>query len=188
MVRYRRARIPGAIYFFTVTLRDRRSDLLTRRAELLRQVFRGVRRERPFTIEAIVVLPDHLHTMWTLPPGDADYASRWRAIKARFSWSLARDGVPLIRNRRGEYDLWQRRFWEHLIRDEDDFARHADYIHCNPVKHGLVAGRSTSTPASSRQIGAVATRTECSGTEGPGLRYAPSGLRPASGLRATRRG
>jgi putative transposase len=90
-------------------------------------------------IDAVVVLPDHLHTVWTLPAGDADYSGLWRAIKARFSRSLARSGVPLARDRRGEYDLWQRRFWEHLIRDDDDLARHVEYIHYNPVKHGLVA-------------------------------------------------
>jgi putative transposase len=139
MVSYRRVRIPGATYFFTVTLRDRRADWLTARADLLRSVVRCVRHQRPFTIDAMVILPDHLHTVWTLPADDADYSGRWRAIKARFSRALASDGVPLVRNRRGEYDLWQRRFWEHLIRDDEDFARHVDYIHHNPVKHGWVA-------------------------------------------------
>jgi putative transposase len=139
MVHYRRARIPGATYFFTAILRDRRSDLLLVRADLLRQVFRDVRRKLPFAIDAVVILPDHIHAIWTLPPGDADYSGRWRAIKARFTRALAKDGIPLVRNTRGEYDLWQRRFWEHLIRDDDDFARHADYIHHNPVKHRLVA-------------------------------------------------
>ena len=139
MVNYRRARVPGATYFFTVTLRDRRKDWLTAHAELLRSSFRRVRRQRPFAIDAVVVLPDHLHTIWTLPPGDADYSGRWRAIKAVFSRNLSDLGVPLVRNRRGEYDLWQSRFWEHLIRDEEDFARHVTYIHYNPVKHGLVA-------------------------------------------------
>ena len=138
MVNYRRARVPGATYFFTVTLRDRGSDHLAAQAGLLRAIFWTVRRQRPFAVDAAIVLPDHIHTIWTLPPGDADYSGRWRAIKARFSRTLARDGIPLARNRRGEYDLWQRRFWEHLIRDEEDFVRHVDYIHCNPVKHGLV--------------------------------------------------
>jgi REP-associated tyrosine transposase len=86
----------------------------------------------------MAVLPDHVHSLWTLPPGDADYSARWRAIKARFSRRLAGDRVALARNRRGEYDLWQRRFWEHVIRDDEDFARHVDYIHYNPVKHALV--------------------------------------------------
>ncbi len=139
MVNYRRARVPGSAYFFTVTLRDRRKSYLIAHVDLLRSVVRSVRHERPFAIEAIVVLPDHLHAICTFPAGDADYSGRWRAIKARFSRSLAGGGVPIVRNRRGEYDLWQRRFWEHLIRDDGDFARHVDYIHYNPVKHGLVA-------------------------------------------------
>lgn len=139
MVNYRRVRVPGAAYFFTVTLRDRRKSTLIDHADLLRSMVRGVWHDRRFGIEAAVVLPDHLHAICTLPPGDADYSGRWRAIKARFSRALAGRGVPIVRNRRGEYDLWQRRFWEHLIRDDGDFARHVDYIHYNPVKHGLVA-------------------------------------------------
>lgn len=138
MVNYRRLRVPGATYFFTVTLRDRRSDLLVAHADRLRDAFRHVRKERPFAVEAIVVLPDHLHAVWRLPPDDADYSGRWRWIKARFTRELVRGGIPLRRDRRGEYHLWQRRFWEHLIRDDGDFARHANYIHYNPVKHGLV--------------------------------------------------
>ena len=138
MVNYRRIRVPGGTYCFTVTLRDRRSDLLIESADLLQEVFRSVRQQHPFVIDAMVVLPDHLHTLWTMPEGDSDYSGRWRAIKARFSRALANNGVSLVRNSRGEYDVWQRRFWEHLIRDDDDFARRADYIHHNPVKHGLV--------------------------------------------------
>ena len=138
MVRYRRARVPGATYFFTVTLRDRRADVLTMHVDVLRQVIHDVRQRQPFVIDAAVILPDHLHTLWTLPDGDADFSGRWRAIKAGFSRELTRGGVPLIRDRRGEYDLWQRRFWEHLIRDDADFAAHVTYIHHNPVKHGLV--------------------------------------------------
>ena len=114
MVNYRRARVPGAAYFFTVTLRDRRKHYLIAYADLLRSVIRSVRHERPFTIEAVVILPDHIHAICTLPAGDADYSGRWRAIKARFSRALAGSGVPIVRNRRGEYDLWQRRFWEAL--------------------------------------------------------------------------
>ena len=90
------------------------------------------------SIEAIVVLPDHLHTIWTLPADDADYAERWRMIKSRFTKSLVKEGVKIGRNEKGEYDLWQRRYWEHTIRDDLDLQRHVDYIHCNPVKHGLV--------------------------------------------------
>lgn len=139
MVNYRRALVPGATYFFTVTLRDRRKEWLTAYVDQLRVVVRDVRRQRPFAINSIVILPDHLHAVWTLPAGDADFPGRWRAIKAGFTRALTRDGVPLVRDRRGEYDLWQRRDWEHLIRNDDDLARHVDYIHYNPVKHGLVA-------------------------------------------------
>jgi putative transposase len=92
MVNYRRARISGATYFFTVTLRDRRSGLLTARVDLLRAVFGSVRHQRPFASEAMVVLPDHLHTVWSLPPADADCSGRWRTIKARFTRALVRQG------------------------------------------------------------------------------------------------
>jgi putative transposase len=94
--------------------------------------------ERPFIIDAIVILPDHLHTLWTLPEGDADYSGRWRAIKSRFTHSLLASSVSLTRDNRGEYLLWQRRFWEHTIRDELDFTHHVDYCHWNPIKHGCV--------------------------------------------------
>lgn len=138
MVGYRRNRIPGGTYFFTVTLADRRSQTLVEHIGLLRESFRRVRRERPFRIDAVVVLPDHLHTIWTLPEDDGDYPGRWRAIKIRFTHAARERDVPLTSNAKGEYDLWQRRYWEHTIRDEDDLQRHVDYIHYNPVKHGLV--------------------------------------------------
>ena len=137
MVNYRRAPIPGATYFSTVTLRNRRSDFLVTYVDALRSAFGEARRRSPFTIDAIVVLPDHLHTIWTLRPDDHDFSGKWRFLKSRFTRSLIRKGASLKRDSRGEYDLWQRRFWEHLIRDENDFARHVDYIHYNPVKHGL---------------------------------------------------
>ena len=96
-------------------------------------------RESPFAIDAIVVLPDHLHAIWTLPEREPGYALRWRLIKATFSRALRRgEKVSLSRSRKRERGVWQRRYWEHMIRDEDDFARHADYIHFNPVKHGHV--------------------------------------------------
>ena len=138
MVLYRRNRVPGGTYFFTVTLRDRSSDLLVRYIDSLRHAFRTTRRERPFLLDAIVILPDHLHTLWTLPAGDADYAGRWRALKSRFTHSLQTQGVPLQADARGEYRLWQRRYGEHTIRDDEDRQRHVDYIHYNPVKHGLI--------------------------------------------------
>jgi putative transposase len=137
MVLYRRNRVAGGTYFFTVTLRDRSSDVLVRHVGLLRNTFRTVRAERPFTIDAIVILPDHLHAVLTLPDGDADYSGRWRAIKSNFTHELRLAGMLLTPDKRGEYRLWQRRFWEHTIRDDTDFQRHVDYIHWNPVKHGL---------------------------------------------------
>ena len=138
MVHYRRNRLPGGTFFFTVVLRDRAATLLVDHVEPLRAAFRHARRQRPFAIDAMVVLPDHLHAIWTLPPGDADYAGRWRAIKSRFTRTLAGLGIALPKNARGEYALWQPRFWEHTIRNETDLARHVDYIHYNPVKHGHV--------------------------------------------------
>jgi len=138
MVNYRRNRVAGGTYFFTVTLCDRRATFLTAHIDALRQVFRDTRQAKPFQIEAIVVLPDHLHTVWRLPADDSDYAGRWRMIKSRFTRMLAQRGVAITRNAKGEYDLWQRRYWEHTIRDDLDLQRHVDYIHYNPVKHGLV--------------------------------------------------
>ena len=137
MVLYRRNRVEGGCYFFTVTLRDRSSEVLVRHVDLLRGAFRAVRAERRFTIDAIVILPDHLHTIWTLPDGDADYSGRWRAIKSYFTRQLRASGIDLKRDHRGEYRLWQRRFWEHTIRDDRDYEHHVNYIHWNPVKHGL---------------------------------------------------
>lgn len=138
MVLYRRNRVPGASYFFTLTLRDRRSDALVRHIDLLKNALRQVRRERPFTIDAIVVLPEHLHCIWTLPADDAGYPARWQAIKARFSRAVRHAGEPVARDARGNCALWQPRYWEHTLRDDGDVARHIDYIHFNPVKHGLV--------------------------------------------------
>jgi REP-associated tyrosine transposase len=138
MVFYRRNFIPGGSYFFTVALTDRKRDWLVRHINLLRLAFRRAKRERPFTIDAIVVLPEHLHCVWTLPPGDADYSHRWRLIKARFSRVLSAAGAPIHQSAKGEYNVWQRRFWEHTLRDERDLQAHVDYIHYNPVKHDLV--------------------------------------------------
>ena len=136
---YRRNRVPGGSYFFTVNLRDRRSDLLITHIESLRRVVRETRHHLPFHIDARVVLPDHLHCLWTLPEGDADFPSRWRVIKASFSKNLPRSAVPIPSGLRpGERGIWQRRYWEHTIRDERDYAAHMDYIHFNPVKHGFV--------------------------------------------------
>lgn len=105
----------------------------------LRLAFRIARSARPFTVDAIVVLPDHLHTIMTLPPEDSDFSGRWRRIKSAFTRDVISKGFAFKRDKRGEYELWQKRFWEHTIRDETDLARHVDYIHYNPIKHGLVS-------------------------------------------------
>jgi len=135
---YQRVRIEGGVYFFTVNLAQRRgNDLLVRRIDALREAMRTTKRDHPFMIDAIVVLPDHLHCIWTLPPGDDDFPKRWRLIKARFSRCVEQgERVSASRKRKGERGLWQRRYWEHAIRDERDYQRHLDYIHYNPVKHG----------------------------------------------------
>jgi putative transposase len=136
---YRRNFVAGGTYFFTVNLAERRSRLLTDNIGLLRTAFRYTRFRHPFTIDAIAVLPDHLHTIWILPEEDGDFAVRWRLIKATFSRGLAQgERVSASRLRKRERGIWQRRYWENTIRDEDDFARHLDYIHFNPVKHGHV--------------------------------------------------
>ena len=113
--------------------------MLTENIELLRAAFRYTRRRHPFTIEAIVVLPDHLHALWTLPPGDSDFATRWRLIKTTFSRGRRSvEDVSTSGSRKRQRGIWQRRFWEHTIRDDGDFAQHMDYIHFNPVKHSYV--------------------------------------------------
>ncbi|MQX35115.1 REP-associated tyrosine transposase [Roseospira navarrensis] len=137
MPNYRRNRVPGASYFFTVALLERRKSLLVDHIDVLRQCVQQVRTQRPFYIDAWVVLPDHMHCIWTLPGGDADYATRWRLIKLLFSKALpATETLSSTRQRRSERGLWQRRYWEHTIRSDSDFARHVDYVHFNPVRHG----------------------------------------------------
>ncbi len=139
MSRYRRARVPGATYFFTVNLFNRRSDLLVRHIDLLRDTVRATRSRHPFQIDAWVVLPDHMHCVWTLPDGDADFALRWKVIKFAFARRLPKTELLTTTQRsRGERGIWQRRYWEHLIQDERDYRRHVDYVHRNPLKHGLV--------------------------------------------------
>lgn len=141
MPNYRRALTPGGTWFFTVNLLERRgNDLLVRYIDLLRACVAAERSRRPFAIRAWVVLPEHMHWMWTLPVGDADFPTRWRRIKTDFSRALARtERRSAVRVDRGERGIWQRRYWEHQIRDEVDYARHVDYIHYNPVKHGWAA-------------------------------------------------
>jgi putative transposase len=139
MTDYRRNYIAGGSFFFTVNLAERRLRLLTEHIDELRIAFRQTRQHHPITIDAIAVLPDHLHAVWTLPEGDADFATRWRLIKSAFSRSLPTgERISASREAKGERGIWQRRYWEHTLRDENDFARHIDYTHINPVKHGLV--------------------------------------------------
>lgn len=146
---YRRFHLSGGCYFFTVNLADRQKTLLVDSVDLLRRVVRTVRSRHPFRIDAMVILPDHLHAVWTLPPNDSDFATRWALIKAGFSRGLPRgERVSRSRRRCGERGIWQRRFWEHAIREEDDYRRHVDYVHFNPVKHGHVT-RAVEWPYSS---------------------------------------
>ena len=149
MSNYVRPRIQGARVFFTVVLADRRSDLLVRDIAALRAAVAEVRARRPFGIDAFVVLPDHLHCLWTLPHGDADFSTRWKEIKTGFTKSVGRVGRrSASKLAKGEAGLWQRRFWDHHIRNEADFATHLRYCWGDPVKHGLVA-RAADWPWSS---------------------------------------
>lgn len=137
MTQYRRNRVAGGTYFFTAATAGRTNGPLIEHIADLRESFRIVRTQHPFVIEAIVILPDHLHAIWTLPQGDADYATRWKKIKAEFSKRLpmgAQRSTSQIA--KGERGIWQRRYWEHTVRDDEDFWTHCDYIHFNPVKHG----------------------------------------------------
>lgn len=137
---YLRQRHPGASYFFTVVTHKRRPILtLPENIARLRQAIRHVKQHHPFFIDGIVILPDHLHTLWQLPAGDDNYPMRWAQIKRCFTMSLAWGGTPdASRKRKREQDVWQRRYWEHQIRNDEDWQRHMDYIHYNPVKHGYV--------------------------------------------------
>lgn len=139
MVRYRRNFAAGGTFFITATLADRHSRMLVDKISALRTAFSRTRKQHPFSVDAIVVLPDHLHIMMTLPQDDADFSNRLSLIKRRFTAGALQSGPSITRRPNGEIALWQRRFWEHTIRDERDFGRHVDYIHYNPVKHGLVS-------------------------------------------------
>ena len=147
---YRRVWVPGGTFFFTVNLLERRNRrLLVEHIDHLRAAFRDAQRARAFEVIAIVVLPEHLHCLWRLPEGDADNADRWARIKSGFSRRLPkterRSDARVAKRERG---IWQRRFWEHMVVDENDLQTHFDYIHFNPVKHGYVA-RAVDWPYSS---------------------------------------
>jgi len=144
MPNYIRAKFAGGCYFFTVVTYNR-TELF--RAELARRCLRNAiertQWQRPFETVAFCLLFEHLHCIWRLPRYDADYSKRWSSIKGQFSREYLnlteqRKQVSSSRARKGEVSIWQRRFWEHQIRDENDLQKHVDYIHCNPVKHGLV--------------------------------------------------
>ena len=149
MSRYRRVKIDGGWFFFTLTLADRSTDLLVRHIQRLRNAYAAALKRDPFETIAICVLPDHLHAIWALPPDDADFSRRWSLIKHNFSCGLPgdprRSRSKLAKREKG---IWQRRYWEHAIRDDADLGRHVDYIHFNPVKHGLVS-RACDWPYSS---------------------------------------
>ena len=140
-MRYRRC-LEGNCYFFTVVTFNRRPLFAdTNLVDRLRMAFGHVRQKAPFSMPACVVLPDHLHCIWTMPDADSDFPGRWSMIKHRFSvgLQLAGETASQSRLRKRERGIWQRRYWEHQIRDDVDLARHLDYIHFNPVKHGYVA-------------------------------------------------
>ncbi|MCE9549476.1 MAG: transposase [Betaproteobacteria bacterium] len=139
MPNYRRNIVAGGCYFFTVNLLERQQTLLTDHIDLLRDSIRRVKRLYPFLIDAWVVLPDHMHCIWTLPPDTNDFPVRWRLIKLLFSKGLpSTERLSATRHKRSERGIWQRRYWEHTITTELDYAKHFDYIHVNPLKHGYV--------------------------------------------------
>ena len=138
MVNYRRDYTPGASYFFTLTLKDRKTTYLATYINSLGKAFRYIRAKSNFVTQAIIVLPDHLHFLWQMPESEANYSRPIRLIKTHFTQALLDLNIPLTKSSKGKYQLWQNRFWEHRIRDEYDFQSHIDYIHYNPVKHGYV--------------------------------------------------
>ncbi|MGH6816053.1 MAG: REP-associated tyrosine transposase [Hyphomicrobiaceae bacterium] len=143
-MRYRRVKAAGATYFFTLVT-ERRLHIFRDAAVVatFEQAVAAVRSRHPFEVDASVILLDHLHMLWTLPDGDADFSTRWRLIKAKFTraylWTREAPHRSVSRQSKGEQAIWQRRFWEHAIRDDEDFSAHLDYIHLNPVHHGLAA-------------------------------------------------
>lgn len=138
-MKYRRIRISGTSYFFTLTLQNRKSDLLVQNIDALRSAFKKVQLNHPFIIDAVVILPDHLHVLITLPLHDNDYATRLNLIKGNFSRQIKHnEKISASRKNKRERGIWQRRFWEHCIRCDSDYENHINYIHYNPVKHNYV--------------------------------------------------
>jgi putative transposase len=144
MPEYRRVRVENAAYFFTVVTYQRKPIFLDPLARsILHETWLEVQQNRPFQVTAICLLPDHIHCIWTLPEEDTDYSIRWHEIKRKFTYIYSEQihddsALSLSRQKRKERNVWQRRFWEHTIRDDQDLANHLDYIHYNPVKHSLV--------------------------------------------------
>ncbi len=144
MSNYRRADFPGGYYFFTLVTYNRRKLFATKLGrKCLRYALVKIKNKRPFESIALCLLPEHLHCIWKLPADDSDFSIRWNSIKAVFTKSYLRQGGNdgfrnSSRNRKGEAAIWQRRFWEHQIKDENDLQKHVDCIHYNPIKHGLV--------------------------------------------------
>jgi len=136
MPRYIRAK--GNIFFFTVALAQRPGSLLVDEIERLRRIYRIVQQRHPFETIAICILPDHIHALWALPVDDENFSARWSMIKSGFSRGIDAQTRSASKVGKREKGVWQRRYWEHAIRDETDFERHVDYIHYNPVKHGYV--------------------------------------------------
>ncbi|MBL7479712.1 REP-associated tyrosine transposase [Legionella bononiensis] len=142
-MRYRRLMMANATYFFTLNLQNRESNLLTNHIDWLRFAFKKVQRNHPFHLDAIVILPDHCHMMMVLPEGDKNYPLRLSLIKSSFSIQIAMDeNISQSRKNKRERGIWQRRYWEHVIRDAQDYEHHINYIHFNPVKHGYVLSPS----------------------------------------------
>jgi len=142
-MQYRRVYVPGGSYFFTLVTKKRRKILAEdSKIGILREAFRRIMEKQHFSIDAIAVLPDHLHCIWSLPPGDHDFSTRWRLIK---TWFTKHCDVTFRENsdnsgmKKENQSVWQHRYWEHLLRDQEDFNRHVEYIHYNPVRHGYVS-------------------------------------------------
>ena len=148
MPQYRRVKIKGSTFFFTVVLADRTGSLLLDQIDHLRQVYRAVQISRPFETIAICILPDHIHAIWALPENDADFPMRWNLIKGGFSRGVGSRSRSPSKVGKREKGIWQRRYWEHAIRNDADLERHVDYIHFNPIKHGHVT-RARDWPHSS---------------------------------------
>ena len=135
MIDYRNNRVPGGTFFFTVRLLQRGSTLLTDHISAFGEAMRLARVRKPFHVDAWTVLPDHAHAMWTLPPGDHDCSSRWRAVKIAFSKALRKSLVTSS----PDGAIWERQYQEFRVADDADYAALIDYMHTNPVRHGLSA-------------------------------------------------